>query len=148
MSTRDRWTTRIDGCYEIRWPQYMILHIAVDGCHVDSLAIYEGMSPMQQYHYWLSVSYVLNVEGEITLTLIIYNFRLDFFNCSVCGVCQPFIGCATKHILQMKTKKRMFRLKHPFSVGILRLERRTLCSQSRCANQLRHIPILLWTSLG
>ena len=27
----------------------------------------------------------------------------------------------------------------PF-VGVLRLERRTLCSQSRCANQLRHTP--------
>ena len=27
-----------------------------------------------------------------------------------------------------------------FSVGVLRLERRTLCSQSRYANQLRHTP--------
>ena len=36
VSTRDRWTTWIDGCYDIRWPQYMPLHIAVVGCHVDS----------------------------------------------------------------------------------------------------------------
>ena len=27
-----------------------------------------------------------------------------------------------------------------FNVGVLRLERRTLCSQSRCASQLRHTP--------
>ena len=36
--------------------------------------------------------------------------------------------------------KRQPRKTVAFSVGVLRLERRTLCSQSRYANQLRHTP--------
>ena len=43
--------------------------------------------------------------------------------------------------LLQKTKKRPnLTIKPLFFVGILRLERRTPCSQSRCASQLRHIP--------
>ncbi len=43
-------------------------------------------------------------------------------------------------IWQGNTKKGAILSYNSFSVGVLRLERRTLCSQSRCANQLRHTP--------
>ena len=43
-------------------------------------------------------------------------------------------------ILRKRYKKSPQNISVGFFVGVLRLERRTLCSQSRCASQLRHTP--------
>ena len=40
-------------------------------------------------------------------------------------------------------KQKKVALSNNLFVGVLRLERRTPCSQSRCASQLRHTPIFV-----
>ena len=52
-----------------------------------------------------------------------------------CQNCPPRNHSRESH----KNKRQPF-FPVAFSVGVLRLERRTLCSQSRYANQLRHTP--------